>query len=67
MCLKAEQAKYCVPVDEKNAELYLSGNVIPCDEKLKGWALVTYCGYPLGWCKAVGGTAKNHYPKGLRS
>ncbi|MBO5666523.1 MAG: RsmB/NOP family class I SAM-dependent RNA methyltransferase [Firmicutes bacterium] len=31
-----------------------------------GWNLVTYGGYPLGWTKISGGSAKNHYPKGLR-
>jgi NOL1/NOP2/fmu family ribosome biogenesis protein len=27
---------------------------------------VTVCGYPLGGVKVSSGTAKNHYPKGLR-
>ncbi len=31
-----------------------------------GWNLATYGGYPLGWTKVSGGSAKNHYPKGLR-
>ena len=40
----------------------LSG--IPAD--LKGWTLVMYDGYGLGFGKASGGVLKNHYPKGLR-
>jgi NOL1/NOP2/fmu family ribosome biogenesis protein/23S rRNA U2552 (ribose-2'-O)-methylase RlmE/FtsJ len=66
MCLKADEAALNVEVNDEQAALYLSGNVIPCDESIKGWALVTYNGFPLGWCKAVNGTAKNHLPKGLR-
>ncbi|MCR4813552.1 MAG: RsmB/NOP family class I SAM-dependent RNA methyltransferase [Lachnospiraceae bacterium] len=37
---------------------------IPAD--LKGWTLVTYEGYSLGFGKASNGVLKNHYPKGLR-
>jgi 16S rRNA C967 or C1407 C5-methylase (RsmB/RsmF family)/NOL1/NOP2/fmu family ribosome biogenesis protein len=32
-----------------------------------GWTLVTWTGWPLGWGRAVGGSLKNHYPKGLRT
>jgi 16S rRNA C967 or C1407 C5-methylase (RsmB/RsmF family)/NOL1/NOP2/fmu family ribosome biogenesis protein len=32
-----------------------------------GWTLVTWDGWPLGWGRAVGGSLKNHYPKGLRT
>lgn len=31
-----------------------------------GWGIVSWHGFPLGLMKAVGGTLKNHYPKGLR-
>ncbi|MCX4287613.1 MAG: hypothetical protein OSJ68_10090 [Clostridia bacterium] len=31
-----------------------------------GWRLVTFKGYPLGWCKVSAGTAKNKLPKGVR-
>ena len=34
--------------------------------ELKGWTLVMYDGYGLGFGKASGGVLKNHYPKGLR-
>ncbi len=64
MCLKGGMAD---SIEADGAALsYLGGNTITCSEKLRGWKLVTYAGYPLGWCKAVGGVAKNHLPKGLR-
>ncbi|MCI9080164.1 MAG: RNA methyltransferase [Lachnospiraceae bacterium] len=45
---------------------YLHGETISCPEEFKGWVLIGYRGFPLGWGKAHGGIAKNHYPKGLR-
>lgn len=45
---------------------YLHGETIPCESTSKGWTLVCVDGLPLGWGKAVNGTLKNHYPKGLR-
>lgn len=50
-------------VDE--AESYIKGNTIPCKCE-NGWAVITVDGCTLGGAKAVNGTAKNHYPKGLR-
>lgn len=50
-------------VDE--AESYIKGNTIPCKCE-NSWAVVTVDGCTLGGAKAVNGTAKNHYPKGLR-
>ena len=47
------------------AESYLKGNTIPCSCE-NGWAAVLVDGCTLGGVKAVNGTAKNHYPKGLR-
>ncbi len=65
MCLKAEQAQ-SVEVDGQTALDYLGGKTFVCPAELDGWALVTYMGFPLGWCKCVNGVAKNHLPKGLR-
>lgn len=53
-------------LDEPTALKYLRGLTFECPRNLKGWCLATYCNLPLGWFKAVNGTAKNHYPKGLR-
>ena len=65
MALTASEVN-CIDVDERVALAYLNGNTFDCDIKLSGWHVVTYNGYPLGWCKAVGGVAKNHLPKGVR-
>lgn len=65
MCLKATDA-HCIEVDEQTAINYLRGLTFNCSKSLSGWCLVTYLGYPLGWCKAVNGIAKNHLPKGIR-
>lgn len=47
------------------AQSYIKGNTVECDCE-NGWAVVTVDGCTLGGAKAVNGTAKNHYPKGLR-
>lgn len=65
ICLKAEEAN-SIEVDEQTAINYLKGLTFDCDQSKSGWCLVTYLNYPLGWCKAVNGTAKNHLPKGIR-
>jgi len=44
---------------------YLHGEEIKCDLP-NGWAAVTVCGVAVGGAKISNGTAKNHYPKGLR-
>lgn len=63
MCLKKGEAAF-FEVDREGAKAYLSGLTMPCDGN--GWIVCAYNGFPLGWVKAAGGTAKNHYPKGLR-
>ncbi len=65
MCLKAEETD-CVEVDVDTALNFLRGMTFGCDERLKGYKLVTFENRPLGWCKCSGGVAKNHLPKGLR-
>lgn len=65
-CLKKEECVYSSELEEREAVSYLSGNQLSCPESLRGWTVVTYKGYPLGWVKCVSGAAKNHYPKGLR-
>lgn len=56
--------KNTIECDFDTALSYLKGNVIECDKK--GWCVVLYNGYALGWGKASGGVLKNHYPKHLR-
>lgn len=53
-----------IELDEKCAINYLKG--LTFDAQGKGWKLALYKGYPLGWLKVAGGTAKNKLPKGLR-
>ncbi|WHH59235.1 RsmF rRNA methyltransferase first C-terminal domain-containing protein [Petroclostridium sp. X23] len=51
--------------DSKEILKYLRGETLEADIE-NGWTAVLVDGYPLGWGKVVGGTLKNHYPKGLR-
>lgn len=44
---------------------YLKGQSLSYDGN-KGWYLINYQGYSLGWGKLSNNTMKNHYPKGLR-
>ena len=58
-----------LPSDSPEVRAYLRGEVIRTDKidiPSDGWTLVTTDGVPLGLAKAVKGTLKNHYPKGLR-
>ena len=50
---------------KEEADRFIRGEAIMC-EKLQGWVLMCYQGYSVGWAKASGNMAKNHYPKGLR-
>lgn len=54
------------PCDEK-LEKYLRGEEIPAPKDMKGWCAVCVSGITIGGAKASCGTAKNHYPKGLRN
>ena len=65
MALKEQDVKRVLSLSKQDAEKYLSGQTLDVDG-IKGWALVTYKGVSLGWCKCDGTYAKNHYPKGLR-
>ncbi len=61
------QFKRKIELDADSIEMqkYLHGEEIPADTS-NGWAVVCVNGVPLGGAKVVNGTAKNHYPKGLR-
>lgn len=65
MYLKEGQANF-LPLTQKQACDFLAGMPVDCPQSVSGWCVASYNGYPLGWCKAGGGTAKNHYPKALR-
>ncbi|MBO5736536.1 MAG: RsmF rRNA methyltransferase first C-terminal domain-containing protein [Clostridia bacterium] len=67
MCVTKAECKNVVDLVETDERLekYLRGETIDADVN-NGWCIVCVNGYPLGLGKAVGGTVKNHYPKGLR-
>lgn len=62
---KSEEFAHYLPLCEEQAERYLRGET-PQAEIGNGWCVVGLGKYPLGLGKAVNGTVKNHYPKGLR-
>ena len=55
-----------IELDLEQAKKYIHGETVPCEFE-RGWCVVMTGGCPIGGAKAVGGTAKNHYPKGLRT
>ena len=67
MCVKADECKNVVDftADDEKLEKYLRGETFDCDIP-NGWCVVCVRGLPVGLGKAVGGTVKNHLPKGLR-
>ena len=65
MSLKREEIKHFIELTPRDCERYLSGETIPYDTE-NGWCVVGFKDYPLGLCKAVNGTLKNHLPKALR-
>lgn len=66
--LKPEMAGSVLHLDPEDGQVldYLKGNAVKGESALSGWTLVCIEDQPLGWGKAVSGTVKNHYPKGLR-
>lgn len=58
--------KQKIELDIESAKKYIHGETVSCEFQ-SGWCAVTIEGCTLGGAKAVGGTAKNHYPKGLRT
>ncbi len=62
---KSFKRKIELTAESEDLKKYLRGEEIPtaCEN---GWAVVTVEGCTVGGAKVVNGTAKNHYPKGLR-
>ena len=65
MALSKEQVKRSVELDADEALKFRHGEELKKDLE-NGWTVVLTEGISLGWCKAVNGSLKNHYPKGLR-
>ena len=64
-CVKKEQSARFISLSREQSERYLRGETL-CVTAENGWCVVGVEDYPLGLGKAVNGTLKNHYPKGLR-
>ncbi len=65
LALKKEQVKNFAEIDYDTAVKFINGETFRFDGE-KGWYLITFNGYSLGWGKLSAGVMKNHYPKGLR-
>jgi len=65
LSLLLEDTERCESLERQEAEAYLRGESLVCGGP-KGWTILAYEGYPLGFGKVSGGQIKNHYPKGLR-
>ena len=65
LALKTGETDRSMELTCEEAMKYLHGESLPCGNQ-KGWTLISFQGYPLGFGKAVNGQMKNHYPKGLR-
>ncbi len=65
LALAAVETERILELTHEEAVCYLRGESVLRTAQ-KGWTLLTYSGYPLGFGKAAGGQMKNHYPKGLR-
>ena len=65
LCVKKAECKNTVELTEETLNGYLRGETVDADAE-NGWCLMCINGYALGLGKAVNGTVKNHYPKGLR-
>lgn len=66
MAIRRRETEKSVDFDELEARRYLAGEAMPTTQSIKGYALATIDGYPLGLVKVSDGIAKNHLPKGLR-
>lgn len=65
LAVGAEETDKKMSLSEEEAARYIHGESLSCENQ-KGWTLLTYEGYPLGFGKAANGQMKNHYPRGLR-
>lgn len=67
LALSPEEAQHVWNLgrSDSTAALYLNGGTFPARGE-KGWYLICFDGFSLGWGKLAGGVMKNHYPRGLR-
>ena len=55
-----------VALNDEEAILYLQRKDLQLATAEKGWQMVTYKGYALGWVNILPGRVNNYYPKSLR-
>ena len=55
-----------VELDTEQAIQYLKKKELSLETDEKGWSLVTFQGYPLGWVNILPNRINNYYPKELR-
>ena len=65
MSARAENVRRTAPLTDEACAHWLRGETL-ASSMPEGWGVATWRGYPVGLAKSVGGTLKNHYPKGLR-
>ncbi|MCR5277887.1 MAG: RsmF rRNA methyltransferase first C-terminal domain-containing protein [Lachnospiraceae bacterium] len=66
MAMTKEDVTEDVDLSKEEAEKYLKGETLQADAKLSGWKIAFFENCSTGLVKVSNGTAKNHYPKGLR-
>jgi 16S rRNA C967 or C1407 C5-methylase (RsmB/RsmF family)/NOL1/NOP2/fmu family ribosome biogenesis protein len=55
-----------VPLSPEQSIQYLQRKDLQLDTAQKGWQLVTYEGFPLGWVNVLSNRVNNYYPKEMR-
>lgn len=55
-----------VSLSMEEAIRYLKCETISVSDIDKGWAVVTYSGFPIGWIKSLGNRINNYFPKNQR-
>jgi len=67
MCAQKGEVRRLLDLSLSDERLnkFLRGETVEGDLD-NGWCLVCVDGFPIGLGKAVGGTVKNHIPKGIR-
>ena len=66
MSMRPFEAARKADLSLEEGKRFIAGETVPCDPNFKGFLPVFVDGYSIGFAKAVNGTLKNHYPKGLR-
>lgn len=64
--LSPDEVAKSYDMNEEQVSAFLHGETFACGDSYKGWTLMAFQGYSIGFGKAGGGQMKNHYPKGLR-